>query len=228
MRTIEARTPEELYASAAAILIGKIREALAKRGACALGIVGGRSIPALLDAAARALGSAPHGNVHVFWLDERVHLDKNFVPALASLERLSHAGLAMNWHPLVSVEREAMELELRSCEERLALVHGTPQFDLVVLSAGEDGHVCSLFPGHDALRAAGQGYVLVEDAPKPPPLRVTVTPALLQTARAGILLFVGDKRAAYDKFLDPHASVDNCPAKLAQKIPDLTVGIALG
>ena len=54
--------------------------------------------------------------------------------------------------------------------------------DLALLGVGEDGHLCSLFPGHRALTADDLRVVAVEDAPKPPPRRLTLTfPFVLRT-----------------------------------------------
>jgi 6-phosphogluconolactonase len=47
--------------------------------------------------------------------------------------------------------------------------------DLALLGVGEDGHICSLFPGHRALLADDLRVVAVEDAPKPPPRRLTLS-----------------------------------------------------
>jgi len=68
---------------------------------------------------------------------------------------------------------------------------GTPPLDWVLLGLGEDGHTASLFPGALAL-AERQRWVLgIEDSPKPPPQRVTLTWPLIGRARAVHLLAVG-------------------------------------
>lgn len=85
----------------------------------------------------------------------------------------------------------------------------------VVCGAGEDGHICSLFPGRAELELEEPGVVLVTGAPKPPSERVSITPGLLKRARATVGLFLGEgKREAYRRFVDPETSVSDCPAKL--------------
>ena len=69
--------------------------------------------------------------------------------------------------------------------------------DVALLGMGEDGHVASLFPGHALLDAAGV-VAHLEDSPKPPPARVTLTLNVLRhpmTKRVVLATGVG-KRAA--------------------------------
>lgn len=71
--------------------------------------------------------------------------------------------------------------------------HGPENFDLVMLSLGPDGHVASMFPGHEALSAEGW-TTSVTDSPKPPPERVTLTlPALARTSQLWIMATGAEK-----------------------------------
>jgi 6-phosphogluconolactonase len=66
-------------------------------------------------------------------------------------------------------------------------------FDLVLLGLGEDGHIASLFPGHDWGTAPDSPATLVVmDAPKPPPLRVSLSAARLSRARKVVFLVSGE------------------------------------
>jgi 6-phosphogluconolactonase len=64
-----------------------------------------------------------------------------------------------------------------------------------MLGVGPDGHVASLFPGHEALDATDAVAVAVHDSPKPPPDRVSLTFEALDRARAVWFLVSGDGKA---------------------------------
>jgi len=66
-------------------------------------------------------------------------------------------------------------------------LHSGP-LDLALLGLGEDGHVCSLFPGHRAMIEDDLRVVAVEDAPKPPPRRLSLTlPFVVQTRKIWLI-----------------------------------------
>jgi 6-phosphogluconolactonase len=77
--------------------------------------------------------------------------------------------------------------QLRSGDDREA-----PVFDLLMLGIGPDGHVASLFPEHPHPAAS---VVAVEDSPKPPPQRVSMSYDLLGHARRVWFVAVGDDKA---------------------------------
>ncbi|WP_169728953.1 6-phosphogluconolactonase [Desulfatirhabdium butyrativorans] len=70
-----------------------------------------------------------------------------------------------------------------------------PQFDLILLGVGQDGHTASLFPGHSALREEKRLIVPVLDAPKYPPVRVTMSLPLIREARHVLVVATGAGKA---------------------------------
>ncbi|MBL0886299.1 6-phosphogluconolactonase [Myceligenerans indicum] len=70
-----------------------------------------------------------------------------------------------------------------------------PAFDVLLLGMGPDGHVASLFPGHEGLTASG-ATVGVHGSPKPPPERVSLTFDAIRAAREVWIVAAGAEKAA--------------------------------
>ena len=87
-----------------------------------------------------------------------------------------------------------------------------PEFDVILLGMGPDGHVASLFPGHATGHVADSTVVGEADSPKPPPRRVSLTYPAIRAAREVWLVVAGEEKAeAVAKALSG-APVDKIPA----------------
>jgi 6-phosphogluconolactonase len=73
---------------------------------------------------------------------------------------------------------------------------GRPAFDLILLGIGPDAHICSLFPGADALGEREKAVVGVE-TPGMAPLvsRITFTLPVVNSARRIVFLVTGEEKA---------------------------------
>lgn len=185
---------------AARIVAAALRAAIASRGHAHLAIPGGSALEALAPMI-RALGADGWSRVRVTWTDERrvplTSRDSNRGAAYARGLRQPPPAMEL---PLW-LDGESPEHAVVRVRAGLA-VHFRMRLDAVLLGLGEDGHVASLFPGHDALSAIG-GAVAVDDASKPPAERISLTPDVLSMARVAVILATGPaKRHAIRALLD--------------------------
>lgn len=86
--------------------------------------------------------------------------------------------------------------------------------DMLLLSVGEDGHIASLFPYSHALKVTDRQVVAVV-GPKPPCQRLTITPAVIASAKQVVVLAVGEpKRKVFQEALRCPDDIDALPARL--------------
>ncbi|WP_159716829.1 6-phosphogluconolactonase [Actinomyces marmotae] len=200
-----APTREAAAGRASAAIAAAIAEGLSARGAAHLALTGGSGGKAIAHALPTALAEAGISlqdlrGLHIWFGDER------FVPA-GDAERndlfaapLAEAGVPEeNIHRLAGPEAAAnVRLATEALERDLAIAGPAGgRFDAIHLGMGPDGHVCSLFPGHPVALTTGRDMAAVEDSPKPPPQRATLTfPALHRSRLVVLLAFGQDKRDA--------------------------------
>ena len=177
-------SPEDVAAGAAADIASALAE-----GARTLVLAGGSTPRRCYELLAGL--DVEWGRVTVLFGDERCvrpdHPDSNYKMARAALlDKVAPA----------TVHRIPGEL---GPEEGAGLyahtVDSLAPLDIVLLGVGEDGHTASLFPGNEALQAAGS-VVGVRNAPKPPSERVSLTLATLLAARRVIVLATGAEKAS--------------------------------
>lgn len=141
--------------------------------------------------------------VEFFWGDERTvppeHHESNFRMAHdALLEPLevapAHIHRIEAERADVDAAADAYALKVADCF-RISLLDPPPQFDLVLLGLGTDGHVASLFPGTRALGVTDR-WVAANEVPQLSTTRITMTFPLINRARTVVFLVAGDEKAA--------------------------------
>jgi 6-phosphogluconolactonase len=160
--------------------------------------------------------------IHFFWGDERCvppdHADSNF--ALAWRELLE--GLKLPAANLHRMRAEEADLHLAACDYQKEIATAfdswpfaaPPSFDLVFLGMGPDGHTASLFPHTQAL-APTTHWVVANHVPKLNANRLTMTPTLLNRAKAVYFLAAGaDKASVLKEVLEGPADPQRLPSQL--------------
>jgi len=93
-----------------------------------------------------------------------------------------------------------------------------PRVDIAILGVGPDGHTCSLFPNHPSIRNEEEKYILVENSPKPPSRRISMSKKMLENVNTSFIFFIGESKAdAFRKFNDKTIKIEDCPAKIILK-----------
>jgi len=92
---------------------------------------------------------------------------------------------------------------------------GMPQFDLVLLGLGDDGHTASIFPG-DELSLHTHDTCEVASHPETGQKRVTLTMPVINNARVVVFLVTGDGKAAMVKNILGNAFFPEFPATHVQ------------
>ena len=178
----------------------------------------GLSITSQLANVAKSIPQQTWANTHFWWGDER------FVEA-ASIDRndsgiksiLGEFYIEQNIHRIPAADQVHSAVESAK-EYALDLIDfgsegSPPQFSLVILGVGPDGHIASLFPGRPELDSRLIAMPIF-DSPKPPPTRVTMGFPTLNNSQLTLLLLGGEvKRAALTALLDPAGSVQVTPAR---------------
>lgn len=180
------RDTAELAVAVARRIAALIEQAIAARGVCRIALAGG-STPRRCYEQLSAL-PVEWARVQIYFGDERClptgDVERN--DEMARLSLLQHIAIpAANVHVI-----EAEQGAVPAAADYAAQLQAAWPLDIVLLGMGEDGHTASLFPGNPALSAT-EAAVPVFDAPKPPPERVSLSLATLNTARHKLFLVAG-------------------------------------
>ena len=193
---------ESLSLAAASLFVDTVREKISRSGRCLVCLSGGTT-PARMYS---ALNRRPQrdlvawAQVHFFWGDERCVPTEDLNSNYHTARELLLGSVPV---PPENIHRVRTELEPELAAEDYGLTMGRsaeapfrwPRFDLVLLGLGADGHTASLFP-HTRV-VAGVAAVAIHAAKADPPgWRVTLTPAVFNSARRVVFLVEGSSKAA--------------------------------
>jgi 6-phosphogluconolactonase len=189
LKALLDRLSSEFGAEAARAKAARERFAIALSG----GSVGAYGFPAL------ARVPLDWDMTHVFWVDERAvppsSPDSNFRLAM-SLWLDSSAATPSSIHRMPADHPDLDEAATLYAAELRQVLGETPHLDLVLLGVGPDGHVASLFPGHQAVSEERELVLPIVNSPKPPLRRLTLTLPVIAGAERVIVMALGQSKAA--------------------------------
>ncbi|MFZ1162791.1 6-phosphogluconolactonase [Mycobacterium sp.] len=204
--SVETFTDSDLLVAAAGErLIDVVGAAIAARGRALIVLTGGGNGNRLLRFLSSQSRRVDWTKVHVFWGDDRYVADdddeRNYKQAREAL--LDHVDIpARNVHPMPAADGEfGSDLGAAALAYEQILAGNAepgdpaPNFDIHLLGVGPEGHINSLFPDTPAVRETTRMVVDVEDSPKPPPQRITLTLPAIQRSREVWLLVSGAEKA---------------------------------
>jgi len=186
-------------------LVATIQTAVAASGRALIVLTGGGNGIALLQHLGTHGRQIDWSKVHLFWGDDRYvpedDDERNYKQARAAL--LDHIDIPSgNVHAMPASDGEFggdLAAAALAYEQVLAANaepgYPTPNFDVHLLGMGPEGHINSLFPDTPAVRETTRMVVAVEDSPKPPPKRITLTLPAIRRSREVWLMVSGAAKA---------------------------------
>jgi 6-phosphogluconolactonase len=215
-------TEEEFWKQAKDDVIMFIKETLSTYKTCRIGLSGGSTPEPLYAALADA--DIPWEKIILITIDERYvpsdHADSNLKMIRSSLtNKLKLApNQLINFDTSLPIESAAREME----RKLIQLTHERfPLFDLLILGAGADGHIASLFEGSDSLTCTN--YASSTTAPSEHKIseRLTLCLMALKQSKAALLLLKGEAKAGVLTALKGEANEPRLTAlkELAEDIP---------
>ncbi|KAL9535875.1 putative 6-phosphogluconolactonase [Sphaerulina musiva] len=195
-------------------------EALSRHNGAFRIAVSGGSLPKTL---AKALLAPSNGTPEdtpdfakweIFYADERVvpldHEDSNH--RLVKEDLLDHIPETLGQPKVFPIDEQCLD-DAQECadqyEQTLVSIFAQrdsvklPLFDLILLGCGPDGHTCSLFPDHPLLREKNAWILSINDSPKPPPKRITLSlPVVVHASKIAFVATGAGKKEVIKKIFE--------------------------
>jgi len=214
---------DSLSQHAAQYVVRIASESIAARGRFTIALSGGTTPRKLYILLGSELYSSQINwqQVYIFWGDERCvapdNPDSNYYMAQeVLLSKIPIPALQVHRMPADQTDRNAASQAYTAEMQSTFGTHAIPNFDLIQLGMGPEGHTASLFP-HQASLHEAQRLVMPVSVPKPPPDRLTFTPPLLNSARNILFLVSGSEKAeALQAVLEGEYQPEEYPAQIVR------------
>ncbi len=193
-------TPEETAREVARLMVQKINRQADRQQFFNVALSGGNT-PALLFhiLASEFTGQVQWNALRIFWVDERCvppsDKDSNYGMTYENLLKKELVPAANIFR--IRGENDPMAETLRYqslLATELPLNEGIPEFDLVLLGMGDDGHTASIFPDNMTLLSSVETVAVVQH-PQSGQGRITLTGTVIRAAKKRVFLIMGKSKS---------------------------------
>uniref|UniRef100_A0A1A9W8E1 6-phosphogluconolactonase n=1 Tax=Glossina brevipalpis TaxID=37001 RepID=A0A1A9W8E1_9MUSC len=176
------------------------KQAIKERKQFSIGLSGGSLVQYIGEVIPRLITDLEKWKI--FFCDERFVEESNQDSTYGCYKRILLDGQTslkeeqfIKINTKLSLDDSARDYEERILREFNCSVDHVPKFDLLVLGMGPDGHTCSLFPEHNLLKEHNRLIAAIDDSPKPPLQRITMTLSLINNASCCCFVITGESKA---------------------------------
>jgi len=192
-------TPVGLAAECASEIAGLILDSAEKGKIFSVALSGGSTPELLFSILGREYSkSLPWENVHFFWGDERCVPPEDSESNFGMTKRTLLSKIEIPSGNIHRIRGEAdPEAEAKRYSDEISgfagVRNGLPEFSLVILGIGDDGHTASIFPGHLELLNSDK-ICEVAVHPVSGQKRITITGRVINNAGSVFFLVTGKKK----------------------------------
>lgn len=182
----------------ACLAIAKELSELAKVGGT-VALSGGETPKTLFRIIAKQFSDTDWSRIKFFWVDERMVPQESsesnygaFHQELLSTKILDQKNI----FPITYFANNAKSLEdyLLKIEANVPYHNAIPQFDLIILGIGEDGHTASIFPDNLASFTTTD-FVEIATHPQSQQQRISLTGTTINNAKSVFILTIGENKS---------------------------------
>lgn len=192
------------------LISNKLSLAIKENGQGILAVPGGSSVIGIFNKLRSV--SIDWKNIHIFLVDERwveyTYNDSNYKNLKENL--LDYIDIPEENVYIFSTDKGVDDYQEQFMKYGRII-------DVCLLGTGEDGHVGSLFPNHPSIEDDSSGYIEVNESPKLPPRRISLSKKSILESKSVILVIFGEgKLQALTNLMNDELSIFDCPAKVVK------------
>ena len=211
-------TPEETARATAGLILEKALEKHKLSLPFNIALSGGNTPKLLFSILANEFtDKMPWHFVRLFWVDERcvppTHAESNFGMTYENLLKYVpiHDENIFRMMGESKPDNEVVRYQ-KLLENQLVIKNGMPQFDLILLGMGDDGHTASIFPNNMSLLYSNSS-VAVSEHPVSGQKRITLTGNIINHAEKVVFLITGEsKSSVLEQIIHKNNSFKEFPA----------------